>query len=151
MHQTPMIKRARNIARKQWGDKPDKTGHPRMDSLDRIVEQIDDSINGEYIASIIYAQDLCQYGKKTPLELIQSGLPLRVAYAASRIVQRDNESLEDYLTRIADDRELVLPASLAYAAYMREPDNYQTDKETARIQTMFYATMYCVLKLERGD
>ena len=151
MHQTPMIKRARNIARKQWGDKTDQTGHPRMVSLDRIVEQIDDPINGEFIACIIYVHDLCKYRKKTPLELIQSGLPLRVAYAASRIVQRDNETLEDYLMRIVDDTELVLPAALAYAAYMREPDNYQTDKETARIQTMFYATMYCVLKLERGD
>ncbi len=64
MNQTYMIKRARNIARKQWGDKPDKTGHLRMDSLDRIVEQIDESINGEFIASIIYVQDLCKYGKK---------------------------------------------------------------------------------------
>ncbi len=82
---------------------------------------------------------------------MQAGLPMRVACAAYRLVQRGDESLDDYLTRIADDRELVLPAALAYAAYMREPDNYQTDKETARIQTMFYATMYCVLKPELCD
>ena len=151
MNQTHMIKRARNIARKQWGDKPDKTGYPRMYSLDRIVEQLDESINGEFIASIIYVQDLCKYGKKTPLELMQAGLPMRVACAAYRLVQRDDESLDDYLTRIADDRELVLPAVLAYAAYMREPGNYQTDEETVRVQSLFYATMYCVLKLERRD
>ena len=73
---------------------------------------------------------------------IIGAVPICVACAAERILQRDDESLNDCLTRIADDRELVLPAASAYAAYMREPDNYQTDEEAVRIQTLFYATVY---------
>ena len=148
MKQTYMIERARNIAKRQWGDKPDKTSYPRIYSLDRIVEKIRDPLNGEYIASIIYVQDLCKFGFKQIHELILEGLPMRVACAADRLVMRKNESLDDYITRVTGDRELVLPAALAYADYMREPDNYKGDKETARIQTLFYGTMYSALKLE---
>lgn len=134
---------ARAIAEKTFGDKRDKTGHLFMQTLDAIALQT----SNEHIACVVYLWTVLEHSDLKPMDLIIKGTTMRAAYAAERAKQRKNEPYKDYLLRVSEDDELVYPAVLAKADYLRNTDNYTTDDVTMISESAFYSMTYRFLRL----
>lgn len=142
MTMTTTIK-TRALAEKIFGNMRDKTGHPYMQTLDAIAGKT----ANEDIACVVYLWEVLEHTDLKPMELIIEGTTMRSAYAAERAQQRKNEPYNEYLRRIVKDDELVYPAALAKADYLRNTNNYMTDDVTMISEAAHYSMTYRFLKL----
>lgn len=143
MINTPITKRAKEIAQKVFAGKTDVTGHPCMRMREAVAEQMED----EHTAAIALLMDVYDYSELTEFSLIKEGTPMRVACALSRLKQREDEPYSDYLIRLVEDDELVYPIALATAAYLGNFDNYKVNTVEAIAEYAHYSTMHRFLKL----
>ncbi len=143
MINTPITKRAREIAQRVFAGKTDITGYPYMRMREAVAGQMKD----EHTTAIALLMDVYDCSDLTEFTLIKEGVPMRVACALSRLKQRENEPYRDYLIRLVEDDELVYPVAQATAAYLGNFDNYKINTIKAIAEYAHYSTMHRFLKL----
>ena len=143
MINTPITKRAREIAQRVFAGKTDITGYPYMRMREAVAGQMKD----EHTAAIALLMDVYDCSELTVITLMKEGTPMRVACALVRLKQREDELYNDYLERIVEDDELVYPVALATAAYLGNFDNYKVNTVEAIAEYAHYSTMHRFLKL----
>lgn len=142
MIQTGITQRARETAALFFGDQTDSTGHPHMQALDAIAEQMDN----EFTAAIVYYQDM-------PRDVVFRNAPLRVFCAVERLKQRPEEATEDFVERIIDD-SLTYPVAYATSVYFSDVEHYIRSDSEAAFDLVCYeerCALLCRLKEEKDS
>ena len=142
MIDTTITRRAKEIAHQVFDGKTDVTGHPCMRMREAVAKQMRD----DYTAAIALLMDVYDYSDLTEFSLINKGMPMCVAYALSRLKQREGEPYWSYIVRLIDDDELVYPVAQATAAYLGNSENYKEFTVEAIAERAHYALRYRFLK-----
>lgn len=147
MINTPITRRAKEIAESVFAGKTDVTGYPYMRMRVAVAEQMED----EYTTAIALLMDVYDYSELTAFSLMKEGMPMRVAYALSRLKQREGEPHWSYIVRLIEDDELVYPVAQAAAAYLGNLENYKEFTVEAIAERAHYALRYRFLKQYHDD
>lgn len=143
MINTPITKKANEIAQRVFSGKTDITGYPCMRMRNAVATQM----KNEFTVAIALLMDVYDYSGLNYMTLMKEGMPMRVAFALCRFKQINGEPHTDYLKRLAADDELVYPVALAAAEYLSNLNNYKDNTVKTIAEYAHHSTTCYFLKL----